>query len=123
MGSTVKTLFLVIIGGMVLSVSSTVIWMYVNRDIGGLTFGHTVSVGPTVITIEDRDARITTLLITEETIITDRLKVLSATDVMVGEFVQVAGERIRRDVIQAKTIRLMRSPRGGRPTPTNEADQ
>ena len=123
MKSAAKTFFLVIIGGMMLSFSSTAIWLYVNRDIDGLTFGHTVSVGPTVITIEDRDARITTLLVTEETIITDRLKVLSATDVRVGEFVQVAGERISRNVIRAKTIRLMRSPRKNSPSPRSDADE
>lgn len=122
MKSTLKAFLLLAIGGMVLSASTTAIWIYVNRNVDGLAFGEVVSAGPTMISVEDREQRVTTVVIMPDTIVTDRLKILPASDIVVGEFVQVAGKRMGKNRIEAKTIRLMRSPRG-RPSPNeDEAD-
>ncbi len=107
---------------MFISASTTAIWIYVNRNVDGLAFGEVVSAGPTMISVEDREQRVTTVIIMPDTIVTDRLKILSALDINVGEFVQVAGKRMGKNRIEAKTIRLMRSPRGHVSPKTDETD-
>ncbi len=118
--SLVKTFILIALSGLALSVSTTAVWIYVNRDVDGLVFGQVVSAGPTVILVEDRAQRVTTVTVTPQTIVADRLKVLSASDIVAGEFVQVAGKRIGKNKVEAKTIRLMRSPRG---SPSSRPDE
>ncbi len=118
--STLKPIFLLAAGGMLLSLVSLVVWISVNRNIDGLIFGHVVSVEPASISIENREHKLTMIFIGTGTTITDRRQAVSLQDIPVGKFVQVIGTRIGKDTIRADAVRFMRSPR---PEPPNEAPQ
>ena len=109
MKAALKPFLILAIGGFLLSIVSLVIWISVNKDdFEGLVFGNVVSVGPSVMAITDREERVTTVLISTGTVITDRLKIISIQDILVGQFVQVVGSRVNDHTIKADAVRFMR---------------
>lgn len=116
MKPALKTFLALAIGGSLLSIVSFVVWVMVNSaDIGGIAFGHVVSVGSGTVVIADRHEGAVTVHVGTGTIVTDKQRDIAPENIPVGQFVQVRGVRREKNVIDARIIRFMRSPRGDEP--------
>lgn len=104
-----KPLVVLALGGILLSALCTIIWIYVNGENARPLFGRVVTVQETSLQVTDRRSRITTVRFGTGMIIYRKNEVLTWSEVPIGQFVQVTGDRLDQRTVVANEIRLMQT--------------
>lgn len=98
-----------LLGGLLLSLLSIVIWIAVNGPHNNILFGRVVDVTSSTITIANKENEQTVISIATSTSVVRKRDELRITDIEEGNFVQVTVTG--NDNVDAESIRLLRPPR------------
>lgn len=110
----IKPLLPIIIVGLLVCFLSLFIWVSVNNGQQVTFFGMVSEVATSTIQITDRNNAITQIVLTPVTRISHRKENVKPSDIHVGHFVHITGMPHKPGVIEARSIKILRSPNKNR---------